>query len=68
MYSGGQHELVNNHGFQCALVLGVVLIVDIEAAHEGSLRFAYDEKQLAVVMLDGGEIDAPVICARPWFD
>lgn len=26
-YSGGQLELANNHGFQCALVLEVVLIV-----------------------------------------
>ena len=52
--SWGQLELVNNHGFQCALILGVVLIVGREAAHEGSwesLRSAYDEKQLEVAML-----------------
>ena len=53
-YSGGQLELVHNHGFQYALVLGVVLIVGIEVPREGSrenLRSAYDEKQLAVAML-----------------
>ena len=53
-YSGGQLELVNNHGFQYAIVLGVVIIVGIEVPREGSresLRSAYDEKQLAVAML-----------------
>jgi hypothetical protein len=53
-YSGGQLELVNSHGFQYALFLGVVLIVGIGAPREGSresLRSAYDEKQLAVAML-----------------